>query len=225
MNITTTDSGNDSFTQEVVVSILDVNDVPSGIVLPQGTEIAENAEVCGFCERKGSRRIKVWHPTRCISMLIYSVLQKLVSFFIIKVNFSVEYLLRKVGPANILSEWLTNSGKECLWNNTTEHAHAHPTGSARCFKKKSPFNLQLVAIFWDIVHIWSNFGEQNNPHPSLPLHSMLECLLFPTGSSKSGNALNGGDGERTASLSPFEVGKTSESALRAKCLYKCCRRL
>lgn len=59
LNITTTDSGNDSFTHEVVVSILDVNDVPSGIVLPQGTEIAENTKVCGFCERKGSRRIKV----------------------------------------------------------------------------------------------------------------------------------------------------------------------
>ena len=54
LNITTTDSGNDSFTQEVVVSILDVNDVPSGILLPQGTEIAEHAKVCGFCERKGS---------------------------------------------------------------------------------------------------------------------------------------------------------------------------
>ena len=209
----------------MVVSILDVNDVPSGIVLPQGTEIAENAEVCGFCERKGSRRIKVWHPTRCISMLIYSVLQKLVSFFIIKVNFSVEYLLRKVGPANILSEWLTNSGKECLWNNTPEHAHA-PHGKRSLFQKTSPFNLQLVAIFWDIIHIWGNFGEQNNRHghPSLPLHLMLECLLFPTASSKSGTTLNGGGGERKASLFPFEVGKTSESALRAKCLNKFCRR-
>lgn len=45
LNITTTDSGNDSLTQEVVVSILDVNDAPSGIVLPQGTEIAENTKV------------------------------------------------------------------------------------------------------------------------------------------------------------------------------------
>ena len=45
LNVTTTDSGNDSLTQGVVVSVLDVNDPPSGIVLPQGTEIAENTKV------------------------------------------------------------------------------------------------------------------------------------------------------------------------------------
>ena len=48
LNITTTDSGNDSLTQGVVVSVLDVNDAPSGIMLPQGTEIAENTKVGGF---------------------------------------------------------------------------------------------------------------------------------------------------------------------------------
>ena len=45
VNITSTDSGNQSLTQEVVVSILDVNDAPTGIVLPQGTAIAENSNV------------------------------------------------------------------------------------------------------------------------------------------------------------------------------------
>ena len=45
VNITSTDSGNQSLTQEVVVSILDVNDAPTGIVLPQGTAIAENTKV------------------------------------------------------------------------------------------------------------------------------------------------------------------------------------
>ena len=45
VNITTTDSGNHSLTQGVVVSILNVNDAPTGIVLPQGTAIAENTKV------------------------------------------------------------------------------------------------------------------------------------------------------------------------------------
>lgn len=45
LNITTTDSGSDSLTQGVVVSVLDVNDAPSGIMLPRGTEIAENTKV------------------------------------------------------------------------------------------------------------------------------------------------------------------------------------
>lgn len=45
-------------------------------------------------------------------------------------------------------------------------------------------------------------------------------MLFPTGSPKSGTTLKGEDGERKASLSPLEFGKTSESALRAKCLNK-----
>ena len=43
--ITTTDSGNQSLTQRVVVSVLDVNDAPTAIVLPQGTAIAENTKV------------------------------------------------------------------------------------------------------------------------------------------------------------------------------------
>lgn len=54
VNITTTDSGNDSLTLGVVVSVLDANDAPSGIVLPQGTEIAENTKVSvsnlGLCK-------------------------------------------------------------------------------------------------------------------------------------------------------------------------------
>ncbi|XP_022800387.1 protocadherin Fat 4-like [Stylophora pistillata] len=45
VNITSTDSGNQSLTTEVVVSVLDVNDAPTGIVLPQGTAIAENTKV------------------------------------------------------------------------------------------------------------------------------------------------------------------------------------
>lgn len=45
VNITTTDSGNQTLTQGVVVSVLDVNDAPTGIVLPQGTAIAENTKV------------------------------------------------------------------------------------------------------------------------------------------------------------------------------------
>ena len=36
---------------------------------------------------------------------------------------------------------------------------------------------------WDTVINWSNFKEQNNLHPSPPLHSNLGCLFFPTGSS------------------------------------------
>ena len=47
VNITTTDSGNQSLTQGVVVSVLDVNDAPTGILLPQGTAIAENTKVSG----------------------------------------------------------------------------------------------------------------------------------------------------------------------------------
>ena len=47
VNITTTDSGNQMLTQGVVVRVLDVNDVPTGIVLPQGTAIPENTKVCG----------------------------------------------------------------------------------------------------------------------------------------------------------------------------------
>ena len=45
VNVTTTDSGNQSLTQGVVVSILDVNDAPTGIVLPQGKAITENTKV------------------------------------------------------------------------------------------------------------------------------------------------------------------------------------
>ena len=48
INVTTTDSGNDSLTLGVVVGVLDANDAPSGIVLPQGTEIAENTKVSVF---------------------------------------------------------------------------------------------------------------------------------------------------------------------------------
>ena len=45
VNVTTTDSGNQMLTQGVVVSVLDVNDAPIGIVLPQGTAIPENTKV------------------------------------------------------------------------------------------------------------------------------------------------------------------------------------
>ena len=49
VNVTTTDSGNQMLTQGVVVSVLDVNDAPTGIVLPQGTAIPENTKVsCSF---------------------------------------------------------------------------------------------------------------------------------------------------------------------------------
>jgi len=34
-------------TQRVVVSVLNVNDAPTGIVLPQGTAIPENTKVSG----------------------------------------------------------------------------------------------------------------------------------------------------------------------------------
>ena len=47
VNITTTDSGNQMLTQRVVVRVLDVNDAPTGIVLPQGTAVPENTKVCG----------------------------------------------------------------------------------------------------------------------------------------------------------------------------------
>lgn len=47
VNITTTDSGNQMLTQGLVVSVLDVNDAPTGIVLPQGTAIPENTKVSG----------------------------------------------------------------------------------------------------------------------------------------------------------------------------------
>lgn len=47
VNITTTDSGNQMLTQGVVVRVLDVNDAPTGIVLPQGTAIPENTKVSG----------------------------------------------------------------------------------------------------------------------------------------------------------------------------------
>lgn len=45
LNVTTTDSGNQMLTQGVVVSVLDGNDAPTGIVLPQGTAIPENTKV------------------------------------------------------------------------------------------------------------------------------------------------------------------------------------
>ena len=54
--------------------------------------------------------------------------------------------------------------------------------------------------------------------PPPPLHSKLGCLLFSTGSSNSSTALHGEDGEGTALFSPFEVSRTSEKPLRAKCL-------
>ena len=47
VNITTTDSGNQMLTQGVVVRVLDVNDAPTGIVLPQGTAVPENTKVSG----------------------------------------------------------------------------------------------------------------------------------------------------------------------------------
>ena len=52
VNITTTDSGNQSLTQGVVISVLDVNDAPTGIVLPQGTAIAENTKVNVYSQTK-----------------------------------------------------------------------------------------------------------------------------------------------------------------------------
>lgn len=45
VNISVTDSGNDTLTQLVVINVLDMNDAPSGIVLPSGIVIAENAKV------------------------------------------------------------------------------------------------------------------------------------------------------------------------------------
>ena len=45
VNISVTDSGNDTLSQYVVVNVLDVNDEPSGIILPQGTAVAENSQV------------------------------------------------------------------------------------------------------------------------------------------------------------------------------------
>ena len=60
--------------------------------------------------------------------------------------------------------------------------------------------------------------SENNRNYTPPLHSKLGWLLFFTGSSNSGTTLHGGDGEGKALLYPFQIGKTSKSPFRAKCL-------
>ena len=62
--------------------------------------------------------------------------------------------------------------------------------------------------------------NKNFPHPFLspPFKVLLGFLLFSIGYGNSNKTLHGGDGGGKAIFSPFEVSKTSESPLRAKCL-------
>ena len=61
-------------------------------------------------------------------------------------------------------------------------------------------------------------GNKRIHTPPPPLHSKLGCLLSSIGSLNSEKNIAWRGWGRKSFISPFEVSKTSESPLRAKCL-------